>query len=144
MIKIKNINRTPLEEKALIKLIESFCNVKKDIFLRFDGRIGSYGLYVYNAKKQRHDITISNKMFQFKNKKARIYELIGTILHEVKHAQQQEKVGSKTFTSRGFGYNVDFEIAAEPADYFSAREIEARVFENEVLLSAIIFYWKNC
>lgn len=144
MIKIRNINKTPLKQKSLIKLIEKFSKIKKDIFLCFDGRIGSYGLYEYNSKKQRHDITISSKKFQFNNKKAKIYELIGTILHEIKHAQQQEKVGSKKFVARGFGYNMDFEISIEPADYFSVREIEARTFENEFLLPAVKFYWKNC
>lgn len=144
MVEIKNINKTPLKQKALIKLIRKFSKTKKSIFLRFDGRIGSYGLYEYNSKKQRHDITVSTKKFQFKNKKAKIYELIGTILHEIRHAEQQEKFGSKYLSSKGFGYNLDFEVAFEAADYFSKREIEARTFENEFLLSAVKFYWKNC
>ena len=144
MIEIRNIDKTPLNKVGLIKLIRRYAKGKKDILLSFDGRISCFGDYNYNSEKKRHEIRVSTKVSQFKqDPAAKIYDLISTILHELKHLQQQEEVGTKTFYSKHFSYNTDIKLE-EASDYFSVREAEARTFEEKNLLDAVNFYWKSC
>lgn len=141
MIEIKNIEKTRLNKKALLKIIKKYSNSKKDILLVFDGRLGIFGYYKYNSKKHRHEIKISTRTHQFKDRMSRVYEMIGTVLHELKHLQQHESVGSVAFMGDKLSRNERIK-SMEGADYFSVRECEARTFEEKNVLPATDFYWK--
>lgn len=141
MIEIKNIEKTKFNKKALLKTIEKYSNNKKKLLIIFDGRLGIFGYYRYNSKKQRHEIKISTRPHQFKDRTSRTYEMIGTVLHELKHLQQQERVGSVAFMGDKLSRNERIR-SAEGADYFSVRECEARTFEEKNVLPAADFYWK--
>lgn len=142
MITIQKIERTNLNEEALVKVIKKFSKPKKDLRLTFDARISDFGSYTYNSKKKRHEIKISSKVFQFGALSSRPYELIGTILHELKHLQQQEDLGTNTFFSEKYTFNKCIKNEAASA-YYSIGEIEARLFEEKNLLAAVDFYCKN-
>lgn len=143
MIEIKNIEKTKLNKKALLKVIERYSKSKKNILISFDGRLESFGIYTYSSKKKRHEIKISTKTFQFKDAESRTYETIGTLLHEMKHLQQQEQLGSLFFMSRKFCWN-DKIRSFDGSDYFSLRECEARTFEEKNVFLATEYYWKMC
>ena len=125
-----------------MKLVKKFSKSEKDIVLIFDNRIASAGVYEYNCKKKRHEIRVSSKDLEFDDPQAKVYELISTILHELKHLQQQENLGANTFESEKFAMNKCIKNP-EAAAYFSDREIEARIFEEKNVLSAVEFYCKN-
>ena len=142
MITIQKIERTNLSEAALVKLIKKFSNPKKDLRLTFDARISDHGSYTYNIKKKRHEIKVSSRVFQFRSRSSKPYELIGTIIHELKHVQQQEDLGTNTFFSEKHFLNKCIKNEAAAA-YYSTAEIEARIFEEKNLLAAVDFYCKN-
>lgn len=141
MIVIRNIQRTNLREYSLAKLVKKFSKSEKDISITFDARISDFGSYIYNGEKQRHEIKISSKTFQFNDPSSKTYELIGTILHELKHVQQQEDLGTRSFFSEKFALNKCIKNEAA-ATYYSLCEVEARLFEEKNVLSAVEYYWK--
>lgn len=143
MIEIRNIEKTKFHKEALLKVIKKFSKSEKDIVLSFDNRVTSLGYYIYNQKKRRHDIKICSKNLHFEDDMANVYELIGTILHELKHLQQQEDLGTPAFGSFKFSCNKRIKDPAA-SDFYSDREIEARVFEESNLKEAVEYYCKNC
>lgn len=142
MIEIKNIEKTKLEIEPLLKTIQKFSNLEKNILIIFDGRLKCHGNYNY-LSSQVHCIKISTTVFQFSDRIGKIYELIGTLLHELKHAIQEESLGTQVFESENFSTNKTIKSSAT-SDYFSLREVEARIFEESKLLAAVEFYRKNC
>lgn len=141
MIEIKNIEKTKLKEYALLKTIEKFSNIKKNIRIIFTNRLTYYGRYTYLCKEKKHQIEISTTVFQYADRNARIYEMIGSILHELKHAEQQEKMGSPKMMSKQYHKNNRIKNSGA-ADFFSICESEARIAEEINLMPATDYYWK--
>lgn len=142
-IEIKNIEKTKLKRYPLLKTIEKFSGLKKDIRLVFTSRLSYYGRYTYISKEKIHKIEISTIIFQYAEKNARIYEMIGSILHELKHAEQQEVLGSMKMMSVKFHKNKKIK-GSEASDFFSICENEARIAEEINLMPAVDYYWKCC
>ena len=141
-IKIKNIKKTKLNERVLLKTIKKFSNLKKDILLIFTDRLTYYGKYTYVSKKKIHQIEISTIVFRYAESTARIYEMIGSILHELKHAEQQEKLGFLKMMSNSFHKNCRIK-GSGASEFFSVCESEARIAEEVNLMPAAEYYWKN-
>lgn len=143
MIEVRNIEKTNLNKVAFLKLLKKFAKSKKDILVSFDGRLCTFGCYSFNIEKRRHEIKISSKIFQFNDPASNVYELIGTLLHEVKHLQQKEDLGTNIFESKKFGCNKRIKDQ-EASEYYSPCEIEARAFEEKNIDVAVEFYYKTC
>ena len=143
MIEIRNINKTRLNRIALIKVIKKFSHIKRNVLISFDGRLKAYGDYFYSAVDKRHEIRVSLKKYHFKNPQGRVVEMIGTILHELEHAQQQEAFGTLVFMSKKFSANKNIK-SQSASDYFSVRECSARLYEEKNILRAAEYYWKTC
>lgn len=143
MIEIRNIEKTKLNKEAFISLVEKYSNTEKDILIFFDARISDCGQYVYNSKKKRHEIKISPTKLMFNDAASQTYEFTATLLHELKHLQQQEELGTNTLFSKRLSCNPKIKNQ-EGSDYFSSREIDARIFEELKLTEATEFYWKKC
>jgi hypothetical protein len=95
------------------------------------------GQYIFDAKKRTHIIRISPKLNKAKtngDSNAEKYQLVSTVLHEVRHAQQKEERGMEFWRKR---YNTAVDVI-HPAfsDFYSECEIDARTFENANVLSA--------
>jgi hypothetical protein len=145
MITVRHINKTPLQKDAYIKTIEKFANLRYDMIISFDRRISDFGLYHWDSKKNIHKIQINPDKCKSKGKdtEAEKYELIGTTLHELCHANQLEYLGSKIFHSDQFSktHKISNEDVSE---WYSEAEIKARIFEDQNIIQAVLFYDSCC
>lgn len=144
-VEIKHLYRTCLDEKASIKLVKKYCKkFKNDITIIFDLRIKDYGSYNFDSEKKSHIIKISPKNCCFTPEGAKLdfgaekYLLISTLLHELHHANQYEKMGYKFWNSK-FTCASEIENTAS-TEYFSQCEVEAREFENKHIIAAVAYY----
>lgn len=141
-IRIRHLDRTCLDELAYRKLIERYSlQLQYDILIVFDMRIKNYyGDYEFNSDKKIHNIAISLNRCKYEDE-VRVdeggekYNLISTTIHELYHAKQYEKLGSKLFCKPCKDIKNK-----ELASLYSDCEIEARVFENKNLLEAVQYY----
>ena len=139
---VKNIDKTSLGEKALVKVVKKFFKLKKDIFISFDSRLtGAMGSHIYCKEKKRHIIKISILNTKMDNDKilsdtAEKYNILTVLLHELKHAEQFEKFNKKYWTN---DINKDIK-EKELAIEYSKLESEARAYENSHILKAVEFY----
>lgn len=145
-IKIKNLYRTCLDERAFEKLIKRYCKkFKYDILIVFDLRIRDYGNYNFDATKSRHIVKISPNSCGFSDDGVKLdfgaekYLLIATLLHELRHASQYEKMGRNKFWNEKFGCTNEIQHPSSN-EYFSLCEVDARAFENKHILSAVKYY----
>lgn len=109
---IKNIEKVPINERALRKFILHYYKGKNNIFINFDNRISAWGQHIYESTQRTHYITISPiwSMFEQKTWLNRKFDegiteqdiiklndfdimcrIICTILHELKHAMQCDR-----------------------------------------------------
>lgn len=150
---IKHIERTCLNEKAFIKLVKKYAKLKYKLVIVFDNRIKDYGQYNFDPEKRIHTIRISPKKNKIVQEDSSIetvykvikvdangekYQLIGTTLHELKHAIQKEERGTE-FWSKKYSCASDIKNTSL-ADFYSECEIEARQFEHNALLEAVDLY----
>lgn len=142
-IEIRNIKKTKLNQSSLVKVIEKYSNLHKKVRLIFTSRLNYCGRYTYISKQKTHQIELSVVAYQFADQVARIYEIIGSLLHELRHAEQQEKLGGAKMMSKQFHGNSRIK-ASGASDFFSICESEARIAEETNLMSAVDYYWKNC
>lgn len=99
------------------------------------------GYYVFDVKKRTHIIRVSPRLNKAKTNgdvNAEKYQLVSTVLHELRHAQQKEELGVEFWRKH---YNNAADVI-QPAfsDFYSECEIDARTFENANVLSAVEFY----
>lgn len=102
-----------------------------------------FGQYKFDFEKKQHIIRISpkkNKHKTYSDENAQKFQFISTTLHELKHAMQKEEFGagfwSKAYSSSKQINEPDF------SEFYSKCEVDARVFENENVLSAVETYNK--
>lgn len=150
-ITIKHIENTILDEKATLELVKKYCKLKKDVYISFSTHLKDYGYYQWDKKNKRHTIFINyencKKDFLRKSKQEydtdiQLHLLIGTILHELRHAQQKEKLKYK-FKDDKYTCTVYIEDFSY-SEYFSRCETDARVYENRHLNNAIELYHSYC
>ena len=144
-VEYRHLDRTCLDEIALSKLLKRYTkNFKYDILFVFDLRIKDYGNYIFDISNNRHWIKISPNQCGFTDAgiklepEAEKYNLLATILHEVRHAQQYEKMGYKFWNSK---FSCTAEIKnPDSSEYFSEIEVAAREFENKHILNSVEYY----
>jgi len=111
-VKVKGIKKVPVDENALIKLINYFYNGKRNLSIEFTNKIRCYGTHQYNSKNQTHFIQLSPQWCKFNRKSdekrsfkkctsSHILEemnnfdclcrIINSLLHEMKHAIQCDR-----------------------------------------------------
>lgn len=111
------------------------------------------GQYYFDTKKRTHTIRISPKknktvlensvvqnVFKVKtvDSEAEKYQLISTVLHEIKHALQKEERGIDFWNAK---YSCASDIKNNSLkDFYSECEIEARTFEHTNMLNAVETY----
>lgn len=142
-IDIRDIKKAKLNKQALIKVIKRFYKLRKNVRLVFKRSLSCCGLYTYLSKQKTHRVEVSTTSYKFSDRNARIYEMIGTILHELKHAEQQERLGIAKMMGSKFHGNHRIK-SYWASDFFSICENEARIAEETNLMSAVDYYWKNC
>jgi tRNA A37 threonylcarbamoyladenosine modification protein TsaB len=126
-IVVRHIERVPLKENALKKLIKRYARTKNKILVVFDKRFKNvYGQYFWDSRKKVHNIQIAVKKFD--SVETTIKELIGTIMHEIRHLNQKVHWGRKFYIAR----------------YDSECEADAMNYEQRYSDNAIRFYKKNC
>jgi hypothetical protein len=153
-IDIRYIDRTCLEYKPFYALVKKYSkDLKNNIRIVFDKRIVSMGTYIYDYKNKIHIIKISPEKNRYHTRlnpiyktikldlAAEKYNLIGTVLHEIKHALQLQSMGS---LYERYNFNYIKEISnQEISEWYSECEIEARIFESRNLHNAIEYYNRN-
>jgi hypothetical protein len=150
MIEVRYIERTSLEKEPLKKTIQKFAKVlKQDILVVFDLRIKGFGSHTWDGEDRRHIIRVSPIRCKFhqdesKGEEVRLgpaaekYRLVSTILHEIRHAQQKEKLGYKFYHEH---YETVEEITnPHVSTWFSECERDARIYEDKNIEDAIDFY----
>lgn len=145
---VRNIERTCLNSEAYVKLLRKFgVGIENDVVISFDLRLKNYGSYRYNSSKKKHIILISPTECK-KEEDVKLssmdetYNLISTTLHELKHAMQQEELKAALWSKKySCAKHVRNPLMAE---FYSVSEVDARVFENKSLLSAVEFYNSCC
>lgn len=144
-IVFRHLDRVPLDEVATLKVVKKFGKLKKPVVISFDNRIKLCGLWQYKADKHNsyHLIKISpienmcnNETGALLSDKVQVYELISTILHELRHGQQWEN----NFSWNGRNHKVKGTFYQE---WWSESEIDARTFEHANIAQAIEYYDKN-
>lgn len=154
-VEVRYIDRTCLERDAYIKTVQKYANdLKYDVSIVFDKRLVNYGTHMFIPRKKIHIIRLSPK----KNKTAKKshltvetvrigcvgekFNLIASTIHELKHAQQSEKLGEK-FWDENWGYVSEIKNP-EISEWYSECEIEARIYENKNIRSAVKLYDSYC
>jgi HSP90 family molecular chaperone len=149
---LRHTETTILEEKALIEVVKKYSKLKKDIYISFTTHIQDYGYYYWDKKNKRHTIFINPDLCKrdyFKRSKAeydkdiQTHLLIGTIIHELRHAQQKEKLKYKYDNDQKYVCTVFIEDFSY-SEYFSQREADARVYENRHINNAMQLYHSCC
>jgi HSP90 family molecular chaperone len=145
-IEIRHLDRTFLQEEALLKVIKKYShNLNYNILISFDKKISGYGLYNFDLKKKCHIIKISLTNCCFTENEERLdtnsekYNLISTLIHELCHANQKETLGSTKFWSNKYGC-AKFVKNEFLAGFYSKSEVEARIYENKHVLQAVELY----
>jgi hypothetical protein len=144
-IEILGIEKSCLEYDRYFKLIKKYtASLKQDVSISFDLRLKSiYGNHCFDYETKKHIIKISPIMCS-KDGDARIdeeaqkYNYIAVTIHEIKHAMQQEKLGS-LYESKKFSTNKKIKHSSM-SEYYSILEIEARIFEEQNVNSAVEYY----
>jgi len=152
-IKIRYFKRTSLEKKAFEKVIRKYAKLKYDILIVFDLRIKCFGTHAWNDKKRCHIIRISPTKCKIHidednlsgvrlGPAAEKYRIISTLLHELRHAQQKEELGSRYYNEK---YDSIEEITnPQVASWYSECERDARIFEDKNIESAVELYDLSC
>lgn len=148
MIKIIRIPKE-LDEHAFVRLIQKYARTKNNIDVLFDRRMvstcGSYDEIQKNNRLDKHQIKISPISCEVRgNKKVTLFLYISTLLHELRHLQQREKLGSRKFHSKEFGYNESVFNSNFYSENYSKCEIDARLYENKNIWAAFLYYNKIC
>lgn len=146
-VEVRHLQRTCLQDKAFKKLVKRYGKLNHKLIICFDNRVKDCGFYWWDTNKKVHIIRISakNNMSPYGNQLeagAQKYNLISTLLHELRHAQQKEEQGVNFWSGKYF-YSKDIENL-EISNFYSICEIDARAFENKNLLSAIQLYDSSC
>jgi len=100
-----------------------------------------FGQYSYNVQKKIHTIQISTKVNLDADKGVEKYQHIGTLLHELKHAQQQEAIGSNVFWSNKHRKAAEIKNTIN-SEHFSECELGARAYEAQNTAKAVELYNK--
>jgi len=141
-IEVRYIERTCLKEKPYIQLIKKYIGLRtdKDIKIIFDLRLKkNYGTYYYDFDKRKHIISIMPYVRHKTTQTHEMYALIGTTMHELKHLIQREELGYKKFMSSKFNRNEQI-VGSDGSSWFSECEIQARIYENSKVISAVEYY----
>lgn len=145
-IEIRHHERVSVDRLALEKVIKKFSKVKNNVVVSFDNRISDYGQYFFEPKKKAHTIKISPRKNildtngSLLSSESSKYQIISTLLHEMRHAQQKESVGS---VFNRFSYYFNKRIKETYFSYFfSECELDARKYEVTHINSAIKMYNK--
>jgi hypothetical protein len=148
-ITLRHFERTSLNEQAFLKLVKKYAhNLMHDVVISFDNRISTYyGEHSYDSDKKIHFIKISPKKCTKFEKKiidahGQKYNFLSTVIHELKHASQQDQLG-REFWSRQYSCAKGVKNLAA-AEFYSEKEIEARIFENENVVAAVEYYDSCC
>jgi len=146
MIEIRNFHHTKLKYEPFAKTVKRYVRylkLKCDIFVSFDRRLSKAdGYYRYDFYSRRHKIQLNPYTTETEIAFVK-WTLISTLLHELKHAQQIERLGFDFYTSRSFRYAQDIR-RVENSEYFSECEICARAYENQHIVRAVDFYNDCC
>ena len=145
IIELRKIERTPLDEEAFLTVLRRHWRGKKSRLSIEFKRDGDWlGYYVWNAEKRFHSIRIAiNKhrvekkciswdasarsvsyALQSMNKKEQRIKLLYTALHEIRHAQQRHRHGSRWKESDLLGRNAEFNY------FFDEWELDARAYDD--------------
>jgi len=149
MITVRHIEKTCLESEPFFKLCKKHASkLEKDLLIVFDLRIGCYGTHWFDSKKQLHIIRISpEKCRHYRDEKGVIkkldleaekYNIISTVVHEIRHAQQKEEMGI-SYWNKKCHYAEEIRNPGYKS-YYSEIEADARTYENKYVLSAVEFY----
>ena len=143
-IEVRHIDNTCLKEVGFIKVVKKYGRIKKDVLIVFDKRIKYLGLHGFDAKSKKHIIRLSPILSKIDERgniisnSAEKYNLLSTILHELRHCQQLEELRSK-YWDENYGANErikEKDISVE----FSEAESDARMYENKYILEAVKLY----
>ncbi len=144
MIEIRNIHHTALQLCPLKKLVEKYARslkLRRDVVVVFDRRLTGVtgGLHRLNYKKDRHVIQIYPECEGQTDEGALKYGLVTYILHELKHAQQEEVHGYSYHNSNAFSRVTEIHDK-EQSEHYSRCETEARMYECKHIHNAVDFY----
>ncbi len=145
-VKIRGIEKTCLDEGALLAVVSKHYRSDKNLEIVFDRRIkDSYGWFAYDADRKLNLIRVSPILHQYQDcdvrkpisAEAQKYKYISTILHELRHTQQLDELGSYYYSKE---YCRNKLAEAHHAYYYTEREVDARTYELKHVLSAVEIY----
>jgi len=152
-IEIRYIERTCLQKDAFMKMIKKYHKLNHNIRVVFDLRINSYGSHWWDGNKKIHIIRINPLYCKFHHDEnnpkgvrlgpvAEKYRIIGTTLHELRHAQQKEELGYKFYQEK----YESVKAITNPyvATWYSECERDARIYEDEHIEDAVTVYDSAC
>jgi len=146
-IEIRYLDRTCLTEEAFYEVVYSYIKslkIENDVRIVFDLRIIDFGFHIWEPESNQHIIRISpTKCQQERGVKlhstSEKYRVISTLLHELKHAQQKEKLGWHKYFSEGYR-NVKGIKNTTISNWYSECERDARMFEDKHIEEAVEIY----
>jgi len=151
MITIRHIDRTCLNHNAFISMVKSYSKLDHDILIVFDDRISCMGMHIYEHTKKLHTIRLSPKHNKYGRNElgepvrldaeAEKHNLISTVLHELHHGTQREKL-KQSFFRKDYLFSKSIKNP-DLAEHYSKSELEARRYECENILKAVEFYDKH-
>ena len=152
MLAIRYIDRVNLKESAFLSVLKKYIKelkLERDISVVFDKRIKGFGSYSYSLKTQSHIIRINPKNREEQEngragpwEEADKFNIIATVLHEMYHAHQYEVRGTSYYNSSFEGVRK----ITNPgwSEWYSHRELEARIFEYKNIREAVRYYNSRC
>jgi len=147
-VEVRYIERVSLYEEPFIRVVQEYTKkLKHNFVVVFDLRLKNFGTHMWDADKKIHIIRLSPVLCKFK-KNVRLgpiaekYRIIGSLLHEIRHAQQYEELGDKFWNKK----YVKVKAITNPdvSDWYSECERDARIYEDLHIKDAIILYDSSC
>ncbi len=137
----RHAERTTLNTDALLRIIKTYTNLLLPVVVSFDRQINDHGTHVALERpngQEYHYIRISVRMTEHLDDRSQAFDLISTLLHELQHADQWERLGPEAYEDPSFACAGT--PNARTDDFYSSREIQARTFENANLAGAMQCY----
>jgi len=130
-----------LNKDAFLKVMQKYARslkLKQNVVITFDKRlVHIYGDHDYDYDKDCHLIRLA--IDHHREEEVSKWRWISTGLHELKHAQQQERYSDYAMRNRTKSIKEK-----ESSNWFSRNEAEARSYEDKHLHNAVDLYESLC